>query len=51
MDKQLEAQLSTAKLYPVSRKQGKVCQGLFNGRPNLKKLSEGKRLVLLRARK
>lgn len=47
MDKQLEAQLSTAKLYPVSRKQGKVCQGLFNGRPNLKKLSEGKRLVLL----
>ena len=47
MEKQLEAQMSTVKLYPVARKKGKICQGLFKGRPNFKKLSEGNRLVLL----
>ena len=47
MEKQLEAQMSTVKLYPVARKKGKICQGLFKGRPNFKKLSEGNRLILL----
>ena len=47
MEKQLEAQMSTLRLYPVAQKRGKVCQGLFKGKPNFKKLSEGNRLVLL----
>jgi len=47
MNKQLEAQMSTMLEYPVARKRGKICQGLFKGRPNFKKLSEGNRLVLL----
>lgn len=47
MDKQLEAQLSTVKLYPVARKKGKICHGLFAGKPSFKKLSEGNRLILL----
>lgn len=47
MEKLLEAQLSTVKLYPVSRKKGKICRGFLAGKPNFKKLSEGNRLVLL----
>ena len=47
MEKQLEAQMSTVKLYPVARKQGKIYRGFFKGRPNFRKLSEGNRLVLL----
>ncbi len=47
MEKQLEAQMSTVKLYPVSRKRGKIYRGFFMGRPNFKKLSEGNRLILL----
>ena len=40
MEKQLEAQMSTVKLYPVARKKGKICQGLFKGRPNFKKIAK-----------
>ena len=43
MNKELDAQLSTLEMYPVSAKKGKVCKG----KPSFKKMSERKRIVLL----
>lgn len=43
MEKQLEAQMSTLDMYPVSAKRGKI----YKRKPSFKKMSERKRLVLL----
>lgn len=43
MNKDLEAQLSTLEMYPVSAKKGKICKG----KPSFKKTFERRRLVLL----